>query len=878
MATGHDVTITLRLAGGKVAAAEVNGVENSIHGLGKSAKAATAQTDRLGDTIRRVGDYGVAFFGGGWIAASLRESADAMTNLQSRLRLVEGSSIAVSIAQREIVAVARETHQAISTVGDVYYKMAKGAAALNLSQRETLELTRTISQAMALSGSSTESAKAALVQFGQAMASGVLRGEELNSVLEQAPALAEAIATGMGKGVGELRQLAAEGKLSVEQLVDALKKSAPEVAAQFATLTPTIASAFQDLDNAFDVYIGHLNEATRAGEALGNSIRFVADHLDGVMSVALAAGSVAIARWAAQATVKIGLVSAAFAALGGWPGLIATALLGGGIYAWTEWGNAAVRAGRQAEAALKKAEEAAKKSGRSVIEELKLQRDQRQAEWGRALRELRTAEAQQLAGGDGTGAGDSAVVTAAQARVRQLGQDVLAIERQISDAEGKKRQLDHAAGGTQSGAAWAARIAQYQDRAAQMRAELDALDTDFGLTATKVAKNAEEHARVVEQYHAARAAIFEKYAKKEADAVRTGGDTVSEALHKVDTDLMRQLEESMDWLDAHLRGDDAQAAFDAAQKRLESIRSRLDAEVTIGAKSQAGAQAALREETAALGKELESNLIPRLQELLVLEQAKTNPDQGVVAGLREKIAQIQAMVAAGEKPGWLGGIKGALDDYATEVGDSFTRVKDVVGSAFKGMEDALVEFVDTGKLSFSGLVDSILKDILRLTIQQQITGPLAQALSGWLGGTSTSWGVGQGIPGTTPDAPSAKGNIFSSPSLHNYVNQIHDTPKHFAFARGGVFAEAGPEAVMPLTRDASGRLGVHAQGGGNVEVIVNNHSGAPSTTRESVDSRGGRRVEVLIGEMVAGEMARQGSAMNSATRGTFGLRPQMVMR
>jgi phage-related minor tail protein len=104
----------------------------------------------------------------------------------------------------------------------------------------------------------------------------------------------------------------------------------------------------------------------------------------------------------------------------------------------------------------------------------------------------------------------------------------------------------------------------------------------------------------------------------------------------------------------------------------------------------------------------------------------------------------------------------------------------------------------------------------------------------------------------------------------------------FKFAKGtGLMGEAGPEAIMPLRRGSDGSLGVVAAGASspsNVQVVVNNNSNSNATTQESVDSRGNRRIEVTIGDMVAAEVHRKGSAMNSAIASNMGSRNQIVRR
>lgn len=263
-----------------------------------------------------------------------------------------------------------------------------------------------------------------------------------------------------------------------------------------------------------------------------------------------------------------------------------------------------------------------------------------------------------------------------------------------------------------------------------------------------------------------------------------------------------------------------------------------------------------------------------------------------VDALVQQLEDARAAAAPGAEPGpagptedrtsWVQGAQSVLADYSTYVDDIFGRTQEVVSNAFQGMEDALVRFVTTGKLSFADLVDSILQDLARLMIQRAIIAPIADTLSGFLPSFGMSGGGGDTTLGGYTGGDmlgNAKGNVFETPSLHRYVNQVHDTPQFFQFARGGVFAEAGPEAIMPLARDSSGRLGVQASGaGGGVSVEVHNYSGAQAQTRESTDSRGNRRIEVIVGEMIAGEMTRPGSAVNYATRTSFGLRPQMIMR
>ncbi len=155
---------------------------------------------------------------------------------------------------------------------------------------DTARLTETVSKAVAISGASAEAADAALVQFGQALASGTLRGEELNSVMEQTPALAKAIAQGMGITVGELRSVAAEGKITSQEIVKALKNVQDEVDALFAKTDITIGQSLTLLNNEITKFVGEAGKGSGAAQALSGSIQLLANNLNLIADSAFAIG------------------------------------------------------------------------------------------------------------------------------------------------------------------------------------------------------------------------------------------------------------------------------------------------------------------------------------------------------------------------------------------------------------------------------------------------------------------------------------------------------------------------------------------------------------------------------------------------------------
>ncbi|EPK7482908.1 phage tail tape measure protein [Proteus mirabilis] len=211
--------------------------------------------------------------------------ADSWTELQNRLKLVTESSVELNKATQAVYDIAQKTYQSLDATAQIYQRFADNADRLGLSQQKVAELTETVSKAVAISGASAIAAQAALTQFGQALASGQLRGEELNSVMEQTPALAKAIADGMGVSVGELRKKAQDGEMTIEKVIQALERAADSVDKKFATSVTTVSQGFTNLQSAMTKFIGEANQGTDATQLLTTGMTTLADNLSLVAKV-----------------------------------------------------------------------------------------------------------------------------------------------------------------------------------------------------------------------------------------------------------------------------------------------------------------------------------------------------------------------------------------------------------------------------------------------------------------------------------------------------------------------------------------------------------------------------------------------------------------
>jgi hypothetical protein len=196
-----------------------------------------------------------------------------------------------------------------------------------------------------------------------------------------------------------------------------------------------------------------------------------------------------------------------------------------------------------------------------------------------------------------------------------------------------------------------------------------------------------------------------------------------------------------------------------------------------------------------------------------------------VNALRKSLAEL-AREQMMQSP--FGAAKLALKDYADYAADTGPKIYDAIKNAFDGLTDTLVDFCMTGKASFKDLANSIIKDLLRIAIQQNITGPMASGMSSLIGlGLSVAGSMfGSSSGGTNVSATvygEAMGDAFyGGRPLAFASGGIVTSPTYFRMANGaGLMGEAGPEAVMPLKRTRSGKLGVAMDGGGGNSITIN---------------------------------------------------------
>lgn len=215
-----------------------------------------------------------------------------------------------------------------------------------------------------------------------------------------------------------------------------------------------------------------------------------------------------------------------------------------------------------------------------------------------------------------------------------------------------------------------------------------------------------------------------------------------------------------------------------------------------------------------------------------------------------------------------------LEKVNEKTKDDFKELKQTIEGWGQDSAQAFVDFARTGKASFSDLVDSMINDLMKMIIYQNMMKPLFGAVSG------IDWGNLGGLFGmSAPGSVSAKGNIFRNGNLIPFGRGgIVSRPTIFPMARGmGLMGEAGSEAVMPLTRLPGGDLGVRAAGAGGMIVNIYNNSGAEVKTKQK-DTPQGPALDVIIDQAVANKLSQRGSYSNKSLRNTYGASERLTGR
>ena len=255
----------------------VSGAEKSFSSLSKVASALTAAL-----SIQQVANY-----------------ADAWTTLNNKLAnsIRTGESLA-EVTQR-VFDITQSTRSSLDATASLYARLERATREYGTSAENVAKLTTIINQGFVVSGATAQEAENAIIQLSQGLASGALRGEEFNSVNEQGNRLIVALADSMGVSIGQMRAMAAQGKLTTDVVVNGLLGQGDAIGREFANTTQTIGQAFQAAGNNITQFVGS-SATVKAGVAIFNdAVITLSENLDVVSTVILAVTAVMGSRYVA---------------------------------------------------------------------------------------------------------------------------------------------------------------------------------------------------------------------------------------------------------------------------------------------------------------------------------------------------------------------------------------------------------------------------------------------------------------------------------------------------------------------------------------------------------------------------------------------------
>lgn len=221
----------------------------------------------------------LAYIGG------LAKLSDAWTDVTNKLANANTAQESMNVLQERVFGIAQRTRTGLEATSTLYARMERSLNQYGVTGRQVAQITETINKAMIVSGATTAESTAAIIQFSQGLQSGVLRGDEFRSVMEQAPRLGKMIADGLGVGTAGLRQMANTGQLTADVVINAISKAAGTIEDEFGRTMPTFAQRWAMATNNVVKFAGTSQQVQGIVKAMGDGVEFLSNNLGTLSTV-----------------------------------------------------------------------------------------------------------------------------------------------------------------------------------------------------------------------------------------------------------------------------------------------------------------------------------------------------------------------------------------------------------------------------------------------------------------------------------------------------------------------------------------------------------------------------------------------------------------
>lgn len=271
---------------------------------GRKASSATRETQQalaavssqLSETKRAATGLAGAF-AGAFATGHLITLADEWNSVNARLKQASTSTEDFSNSQRALMEISQKTGTAFSDNAGLFARSSASMREFGYSSAEVLKVTEAVSTGLKLSGASTAEASSVITQLSQALAQGVLRGEEFNSVNENGDRIIRALAAGMGVARKDLKAMADQGLLTIDKVVPAITSQLQAMQGEFEAMPKTVSGSFQKVENSFMQWVGGANDAYGASATLAGGLESLADNIDTVATAAGLLTAVGVSRY-----------------------------------------------------------------------------------------------------------------------------------------------------------------------------------------------------------------------------------------------------------------------------------------------------------------------------------------------------------------------------------------------------------------------------------------------------------------------------------------------------------------------------------------------------------------------------------------------------
>lgn len=268
--------VTIDARGAQTGARQVEQSQRKIQDATKKTEASAFRLRRTLYDLR----FALVSIGGIAITRGIFRLNDAFTEQESKIRLVTSSERQLTAVRQQLFDLSQRTRTQMDATVTLFQRMSQATEAMNLSDAERIRLTETINKAVRISGATTQEAEGAIRQLTQAIASGVLRGQEYNSVNEQTQRIMKILRDELGVTQGELRNMANTGQITTEVMMQAIANAAQQIDAEFANMERTVSQAFVQLANSMGMAVGMSSEFDSLSEVViagADGIRNVVD-------------------------------------------------------------------------------------------------------------------------------------------------------------------------------------------------------------------------------------------------------------------------------------------------------------------------------------------------------------------------------------------------------------------------------------------------------------------------------------------------------------------------------------------------------------------------------------------------------------------------